>query len=60
MTTNIREKIKEATEASVKPVERLVEENTRKSIFGSPKVDYEAVIDKIKRAGEEQGYRGGR
>ena len=48
VTTNIREKIKEATEASVKPVERLVEENTRKSIFGSPKVDYEAVIDKIK------------
>lgn len=48
VTTNIREKIKEASEASVKPVERLVEENTRKSIFGSPKVDYEAVIDKIK------------
>ena len=45
---NFREKIKEATEASVKPVEELIEENTRKSIFGSPKVDYEAVIDQIK------------
>lgn len=44
---NFREKIKEATEAPIKPVGQLIEENTRKSIFGITKVDYEAVVTQI-------------
>lgn len=44
---NFREKIKEATEAPIKPVGQLIEENTRRSIFGITKVDYEAVVTQI-------------
>lgn len=44
---NIREKIKNAVEAQIKPIEALIEENTTESVFRGRKVDFEVVIGQI-------------
>lgn len=43
----LKEEIKNAVEAQIKPIETLLIENTSKSIFGGIKTDYEAVIAQI-------------
>lgn len=46
---NIRERIDNALEAPIKPIEELIDANTTKSLFGGKKTNYEAVIEQIKQ-----------
>lgn len=45
---NIRERINNALETPIKPIDELIETNTTKSLFGK-KTNYEAVIEQIKQ-----------
>lgn len=45
---NIREKIREATEAQIKPIETIIQDHTTKGWLGGSKTDYEAVIGQVK------------
>lgn len=45
---NIRERIKEATEAKIKPIEAIIQDHTTKGWLGGSKTDYEAVIGQVK------------
>lgn len=45
---NVREKIEEAVRGEIKPIETILEDNTRKGWFGAKEIDYEAVIDEIR------------
>lgn len=40
---NVREKIEEAVRGEIKPIETILEDNTRKRWFGAKEIDYEAV-----------------
>ena len=46
---NIRERINNALETPIKPIDELIETNTTKSLFGGKKTNYEAVIEQIKQ-----------
>ena len=46
---NIRERINNALETPIKPIEELIDANTTKSLFGGKKTNYEAVIEQIKQ-----------
>lgn len=46
---NIRERINQALESQIKPIEELIDANTTKSLFGGKKTNYEAVIEEIKQ-----------
>lgn len=46
---NIRERINNALEIPIKPIDELIETNTTKSLFGGKKTNYEAVIEQIKQ-----------
>lgn len=46
---NLRERIDNALETPIKPIEELIDANTTKSLFGGKKTNYEAVIEQIKQ-----------
>lgn len=46
---NLRERINNALETPIKPIDELIDANTTKSLFGGKKTNYEAVIDQIKQ-----------
>ena len=46
---NLRERINDALETPIKPIEELIDANTTKSLFGGKKTNYEAVIEQIKQ-----------
>lgn len=46
---NLRERINNALETPIKPIEELIDANTTKSLFGGKKTNYEAVIEQIKQ-----------
>lgn len=46
---NLRERINNALETPIKPIDELIDANTTKSLFGGKKTNYEAVIEQIKQ-----------
>ena len=45
---NIRERINQALEAQIKPIEELIDANTTKGWLGGSKTNFEAVVEQIK------------